>query len=44
MLGRDFPNLSLCQLSQGKLNVGKLLLIQAGQKIGLILGGIHRLI
>ena len=37
----DLPHLLLGQLSQGELGVGQLLLIQAGQKVGLILGLVH---
>ena len=36
----NFPNLRLCQITQRKLDMGQLLLIEAGQKVGLILGGI----
>ena len=41
---RDGAHLLLGQAAQGELNPGKLLLIQTGEKIGLILGLVRRLI
>ena len=36
----NFPNLRFCQITQRELDMGQLLLIEAGQKVSLILGGI----